>query len=371
MPYDLNFLHNLPKTLEWAYKQEDDVQPSASFSAMLTLLDQRKLPQTLEYVTCTTVVETEEAIANMTVRGAPALGDCGAAAVAIWAANEWEGDDTDTIGFLHQLETVAAHVAQVRPTAVNLSWGANQIVLRVREFVEQGSMSAAKITESLCERVQEICEDDIASCRAIGENGSALFHELAQELGHPLRVETHCNAGSLATAYYGTATSVIYHAYAAGDIEKVWVDETRPVDQGARLTAWEMGAAGVPHTLICDDMAGTLMQHGEVDAVVVGADRICANGDTANKIGTYQLAVLANYHHVPFFIAAPQTTIDRSLATGEEIVIEERDAKEVRCFPHRGEWLEVAPEDVDVFNPGFDVTPRKLIRAIITDTGVE
>lgn len=350
-------------------------------AAHLTLIDQRKLPHDLEYLDCFTAKQVCDAIADLAVRGAPALGVSGAFAVVLWAKNEWpiEWAQKDAAtkkvmlereAFIPALKKVVKKVSNVRPTAVNLSWGAKQML----EFAQAGFAASAtmpQIVEAIEHRAIEIAEEDKQMSIAIGENGARLLAELSKRKGRKLRVETHCNAGSLATVHRGTATAVIYKAFEEGLIEKVWVDETRPVDQGARLTAWEMGRAGVPYTLICDDMAGALMKKGEVDAVIVGADRICANGDVANKIGTYQLAVLAQFHEVPFFVAAPRTTFDYSLASGDQIEIEERDPREVRGILSRGSWVDVAPRNADVFNPAFDVTPHELITKIITEAASE
>ena len=301
---------------------------------------------------------------DLTVRGAPAIGVSGAFAVALWGLNEWDG--AGIIPFTADLEEIAEHVAAVRPTAVNLAWGVEQIVKRAKRTIDEGGSEQDAIREMLA-RAQEMADQDEFTCRVIGLNGAQIFGALSEELGHPLRVETHCNAGSLGTVRYGTALSVIYQAFEQGFIEKVWVDETRPVAQGARLTTWELGQAGVPYTLICDDMAGTIMRQGLVDAVIVGADRICANGDFANKIGTYGLAVLAKAHDVPFYVAAPQSTFDRSLDDGSQIVIEQRSPQEVRCVPSGREWPLVAPRGCDAYNPAFDVTPHELVTGYITE----
>lgn len=382
-------LKRLPRTLEWIPTESDWVPSALAASGLdeaaahLRLVDQRELPHELTYVDCFTATQVCDAIADLTVRGAPALGVAGAFAVVLWAKNEWpviEGrklrnrdDDEEpqdeygrSLKFLGALKKTVKQVASVRPTAVNLSWGAHQILDIASEHV-RAQESVPQISKALEERALEIMREDELMSMRIGKNGARVLSELARKLGRPLRVETHCNAGSLATVYLGTATAVIYTAMEQGNIEKVWVDETRPVDQGARLTAWELGRAGVPYTLICDDMAASLMKQGQVDAVIVGADRICANGDVANKIGTYQLAVLAKYHDVPFYVAAPETTFDSSLATGDEIVIEQRDPKEVRCMPSGRNWLPVAPKDAPVYNPAFDVTPHELITDIISD----
>lgn len=374
---------DLPRTLRWN-KTKDGWLPSAltatgadDAAAHLSLIDQRKLPQCMEYVDCFTSTQVCDAIADLTVRGAPALGVSGAYAMVLWAKNEWplkwaaESAETkarvaEERHFLKAFEARAKRVAATRPTAVNLSWGVEQMVACANERVKDG-VSLSEVVRALEKRAREIEVDDERRSLRIGENGALVLAQLARELGRPLQVQTHCNAGSLATVRLGTATAVIYKAFEQGNIKNVWVDETRPVDQGARLTAWEMGKAGVPYTLVCDDMAGTLMKGGQVDAVIVGADRICANGDAANKIGTYQLAVLAKYHNVPFFVAAPESTFDRSLASGDEIVIEERDPNEVRCMPQGREWLPVAPHGCKVYNPAFDVTPAELITQVITD----
>lgn len=378
----------LPRSLEWKPALEGWV-PSAlttakldDAAARLMVLDQRLLPRNVEYIDCFSSKQVCDLIADLAVRGAPAIGAAGAFAIALWAKNEWPvireakrqanpKSDVDSIMvFANKLEQRGKEIISTRPTAVNLAWAVDQQVQRAKADAHR-DMRVEEIVDGLEENALQIMEDEIASCKAIGENGAAIFAGLAQQLGRPLRVETHCNAGALGTVAWGTATSVIYHAYEAGDIEKVWVDETRPVEQGARLTAWELGKCGVPYTLICDNMAGSLMGQRQVDAVIVGADRVCANGDIANKIGTYPLAVVASYHGVPFFVAAPQSTFDRTLMTGDEIEIEQRDAQEVRCMPYGHQWLQIAPSDCDVHNPAFDVTPNELIKAIITETGIE
>lgn len=349
-------LENLPATMYW------DEEASC-----LQLLDQRKLPHETAYLPCRLSGQVCDAVASLGVRGAPAIGDAGAYAVALWAMNERPMDDGSFDAALAQR---CAEIAAVRPTAVNLSWAVGRCLHSAQKLRDQGA-SPQQTADSLLQLAHEILDADKADCKRIGELALSELKALVDKIGRPLRVETHCNAGSLATGFYGTATSVIYHGFEAGLIEKVWVDETRPVDQGARLTAWELMQAGVPCTLICDNMAGSLMAAGEVDMVVVGADRICANGDFANKIGTYPLAVLASYHNVPFYTAAPESTFDRSLATGDEIVIEQRDPMEVRCAPVTGgNWQLIAPEDVDVYNPAFDVTPHQLVAGIFTENGL-
>lgn len=259
--------------------------------------------------------------------------------------------------FAMALEFAGNLARHARPTAVNLGWGVDRALAVAQEALEEGYGPEA-VAQALYQATQSLIAEDEAVNRAIGANGAAFLRELAERKGGPLTVLTHCNAGSLATAFYGTALGVIYAAAEEGLIERVYADETRPVGQGARLTSWELAQAGVPVTLICDNMAASVMAQGRIDAVVVGADRITANGDAANKIGTLGVAVLAHYFGVPFFVAAPTSTIDQSMATGAEIPIEERAASEVLSQPIAG---------VEVYNPSFDVTPAELITAIITE----
>src|SRR5436190_1614028 len=257
---------------------------------------------------------------------------------------------------LADIETAIKGLAATRPTAVNLFWALD----RMRSTLLAGrAMSVDAIRSRLLAEAQAILDEDVAANRAMGDHGATLVPSGA-------RILTHCNAGALATAGYGTALGVVRSAHAQGKVALVWVDETRPVMQGSRLTAWECVRDGIPHRLVADVVAASLMGRGQVDLVVTGADRIAANGDTANKIGTYALAVLAHHHHVPFYVAAPFSTIDPTLASGAEIPIEERDPAEVR----RVGATVTAPEASPVFNPAFDVTPSELIAAIITERGV-
>lgn len=380
-------VEDLPRTIEWIPARANWV-PSAltptgfdDAAAHLRIVDQRRLPHELVFIDCFTSKQVIDAIADLTVRGAPALGVAGAFALVLWAKNEWptihekkteDRKKLDPYGedvgykFLGALKKRAREVSETRPTAVNLSWGTKEIVTLVQDGLKQGT-DLGLIVDELEARAILIARDEEESSKRIGVAGADVLEGLSISLGRPLRVQTHCNAGSLATVRLGTATAVIYEAHKRGLIESVWVDETRPVEQGARLTMWELQRAGVPCKLVCDNMAGTLMQEEKVDAIIVGADRICANGDVANKIGTYTLAVLAQYHKVPFYVAAPQTSFDKLLASGKKIKIEQRDAQEVRCMPSRREWLPVAPIDCDVYNPAFDVTPAELITKVITD----
>ncbi len=325
------------------------------------IVDQTLLPQELRMVDVGMWEQMVDCIKRLAVRGAPALGIAGAGALSVFATREaellskraQEGGVHGIDAFLTAIDTVAEQVAAARPTAVNLSWGAERARAAAHRAAESGG-DAPRIAEAIAAEAQAIRDEDEASCRAIGAFGAPLLEEGS-------RVLTHCNAGSLATAFFGTALGVVYAAHEQGRIARVYADETRPVGQGARLTAWELGRADVPVTLICDNMAASLMAAGEIDAVVVGADRICANGDTANKIGTYGVAVLAAHHGIPFYVAAPFSTIDASLAEGSLIPIEHRDPSEVTAC---------IPEGADVYNPAFDVTPAPLISGIITDRGV-
>jgi methylthioribose-1-phosphate isomerase len=316
------------------------------------LIDQRKLPFEETYVTCRTVEEVAEAIRNMTVRGAPAIGVTAALGVSL-AARDYEGPAN---GLAAHVEAAIKLLAATRPTAVNLFWALERMrqVLRACE----GSHPRA-IVDGLIQEGMAIHADDIERCRAIGKCGAAL-------LADGDTVLTHCNAGALATAGYGTALGVIRAAIETGKRISVIADETRPLLQGARLTAWELKRDGIPVTLISDNMAGFLMARGKIHKIVVGADRIAANGDTANKIGTYTVAVLAQRHGIPFYVAAPLSTIDPATPNGAHIPIEERDADEVRgAHGHP-----IADRAIPVHNPAFDVTPAELIAGIITERGV-
>ncbi len=321
-----------PKTISW---QDNS----------LLLLDQRKLPLQVEYKRCENVEDVAEAIRSLLVRGAPAIGAAAAYGMVLAALNSNE----ETIR--EDLSRAGEKLAGTRPTAVNLFWAIEKMMTAAAEV--QGY---AAIYQRLLEEAHSILEQDVISNRAMGKLGAQLLPPKA-------RVLTICNAGALATADWGTALGVIR---SAGRDVKVYACETRPVLQGARLTAWELLEDGFDVTLICDSMAGTVMAQGMVDAVIAGADRIAANGDTANKIGTYSLAVLAKAHKIPFYIAAPTSTIDEKIASGEEIIIEERAADEVT---HIG-GQRIAPSGVKVYNPAFDVTPANLISAIITEQGV-
>ena len=317
----------IPPTIEW---RRDTVR----------LLDQRALPARLRFVVCSDVDALIEGIATLAVRGAPALGAAGAFGVALAAR---------TSKTKRQVRAAAARIARARPTAVNLAWGVAQGL----EAYERGGADAA------LERAQAIAIDDVRRNRLIGAHGMALVPEGGAVL-------THCNTGALACVGYGTALGVVRTAFDAGRRPRLWVDETRPLLQGARLTMWECARLGIDATLIADGAAAALMGRGLVDMVIVGADRIAANGDVANKIGTYGLAVSARQHQIPFYVAAPVSTIDRATATGADIEIEARDPGEVT---HVGLHA-IAPAGVNAFNPAFDVTPARLVTAIVTESGV-
>jgi methylthioribose-1-phosphate isomerase len=317
------------------------------------LLDQTRLPGEEVERACRSWPEVAAAIRTLVVRGAPAIGVAAAFGVALAAR---ASTAPDVGGLVADVEEAIKGLGATRPTAVNLFWALERMR---RTALEPGTRALGDIRDRLLAEAQAILDEDVAANRALGAHGAALVPPRA-------RILTHCNAAALATAGYGTAGGVIRAAHERGRVALVWVDETRPVMQGSRLTAWEMVKEGIPHRLIADVAAAFVMKRGEVDLVVTGADRISANGDTANKIGTYGLAVLARYHGIPFYVAAPVSTIDPSIPNGAAIVIEERDAAEVRGVAGR----QTAPSESPVFNPAFDVTPADLITAIITERGV-
>lgn len=317
------------------------------------LIDQTRLPGELVEIDCPDVPAVWEAIKSLRVRGAPAIGIAAAYGAVLGAR---EGLAQGGAGVQAALHRAAESLRTSRPTAVNLFWALDRME-RVAE--EQGSLDGPALLERSLNEAHAIADEDRAMCRAIGGFGA----ELVPEGGGIL---THCNAGGLATADYGTALAVVFAAHERGKPVHVFADETRPLLQGARLTAWELTRRGIPTTLICDNMAAQVMKEGRVQMVVVGADRIAANGDTANKIGTYGVALLARAHGIPFYVAAPSSTFDLSLPDGGSIPIEQRDPKEVT----HGFGRATAPEGVGVYNPAFDVTPAELIAGIITERGV-
>ncbi len=319
----------------------------------VVLIDQNALPLVERHVLCKSYKEVISAIKNLTVRGAPAIGVAAAMGVALGALRL---PPLPPEKFRKQLLAICEEIAKSRPTARNLFWALE----RMKKVINHSRQTSQR--DSVKELIKEaihICSEDIEINRQIGKNGGFLFTNGDNIL-------THCNAGALATAGYGTALGVIRAAGEKGKKLHVYVDETRPVLQGARLTTWELKKEKIPFTLITDNMAGFLMSQGKIDKIIVGADRIAANGDTANKIGTYSLAVLAQVHHIPFYIAAPVSTIDTSLKTGISIPIEERKSDEVTHFKK----VRSAPTGTKVYNPAFDITPAKFITAIITEKGI-
>ena len=316
----------------------------------LVLIDQTRLPLELVELECCDLETVWEAIKQLRVRGAPAIGIAAAYGVVL-------GMQTAGADFRATLKQVAAHLAKSRPTAVNLFWALDRMQAKGNALPD--SLSATERLAALLAEARAIHEEDRAICHAIGRYGADLLKDKSGVL-------THCNAGGLATAEYGTALSVLFTCQDQGKKLHVFVDETRPLLQGSRLTAWELAQRGIEATLICDNMAGQVMREGRVQAVIVGADRITACGDTANKIGTYSVAVLAHAHGIPFYVAAPSTTFDLSLETGDQIPIEERSREEIT----HGFGRQTAPDAIGVYNPAFDVTPARLIKAIITERGV-
>lgn len=318
------------------------------------LVDQTRLPAEYAVVEVRWLADMAQAIRTMIVRGAPAIGVAAAYGMYLGAR---EIETTDREEFLSALEQVAHTLEVTRPTAVNLFWAIARMLNAARQTV--GSVDTLK--QVLLETAQAIQAEDLQTCQAIGAAGLQVLPKTPTQL----RLLTHCNAGALATAGYGTALGVVRSAWQAGRLARVYADETRPRLQGARLTAWECVHEGIPVTVITDNMAAHCMQKGLIDAVVVGADRIAANGDTANKIGTYAVAIAAKAHNIPFFVAAPMSTIDFALPDGSQIPIEERDSEEVFQIGD----TRICPPGVEFYNPAFDVTPAPLITAIITEHG--
>ena len=317
------------------------------------LVDQTRLPADFTYVKCTSVQDMWEAIRALKVRGAPAIGIAGAMGLVLALQ---QSDAGDTAALLDDLKEAKEYLEKSRPTAVNLFWALHRMQ---KVAARNRNLDVPELRSRLLDEARQIAEEDRQTCRAIGKNGAELLNDGDSVL-------THCNAGGLATADYGTALGVLFAAHEAGKDISVYADETRPLLQGARLTTWELQEAGIPVTLICDSMAGLVIREGRVNCVLVGADRIAANGDTANKIGTYTLSVLAGNHDIPFYVAAPVSTFDMSLEDGSDIPIEEREPEEVvRWGDHQ-----TAPDGIQVYNPAFDVTPADSITAIITEKGI-
>ena len=338
----------------------------------LRLLDQTRLPQIEAFLDLHSAAEVADAIARLCVRGAPAIGICAAYGLAIeahrLAARPGGGSAlgagaAQSVGgdaLLTSLGEAGARLVASRPTAVNLAWAVGRMLRKAQGEYESGT-DAAALAAALDSEASAIHAEDIAACRSIGAHGATFFRGPSR-----VRMLTHCNTGDLATGGYGTALGVIRSLWHEGRLDRVFVDETRPVLQGARLTAWELQRDQIPYTLIADNMAGHFMQRGAIDAVIVGADRIARNGDTANKIGTYALSVLAKAHGLPFLVAAPRSTFDPALETGDGIVIEERAPHEMTSFA----GARSAPPEATVANPAFDVTPAANITGIVTESGL-
>jgi methylthioribose-1-phosphate isomerase len=319
----------------------------------LRLIDQTLLPLELKYICIDSLEDVYDCIKRLVVRGAPAIGCAAALGLAAIIRKCPFVDDEE---FMHELEHAVDYLASSRPTAVNLEWALTRCV---NELKGANLKNVNDLKNHLLKSALAILEEDILLCRKIGENGLPL---IKKDMG----ILTHCNAGALATGDFGTALAPIYRAFENKLNPTVYSDETRPLLQGSRLTAWELMKAGVNVVSICDNMAAQVMKEGKIDIVIVGADRIAANGDAANKIGTYALAILADYHKIPFFVAAPYSTIDNSLVEGSFIPIEQRGGNEIRS----GFGKLTAPEKVSVYNPAFDVTPNDLITGIITEKGI-
>ncbi len=330
-------------TLEWT-------------DAGVRFLDQTKLPVEETYVLARDHRDVAEVIRTMVVRGAPVLGVSAGMGVALGVLRS----PARTPAELHaELNTICDTLAATRPTAVNLFWGIQRVRTLVETMLQQPGVSLDAVRQAAVTEARRMYDEDIAACRAMGQFGAGLMPRNGGVL-------THCNAGALATCGYGSALGVIRAALESGSTLHVYADETRPFLQGARLTAWELLHDGIPTTVLCDNMAASQMRAGKIQAVIVGADRIAANGDVANKIGTYGVAVLAKEHGIPFYVAAPWATIDMATPTGEQIPIEERAASEVTHFNGR----QITPEAAKICNPAFDVTPAKYVTAIITERGV-
>jgi methylthioribose-1-phosphate isomerase len=336
------------KALEWI----------GNADGFLEIVDQRRLPAEFIKLQCRDIETLFEAIKTLAVRGAPAIG-VSAAYGMVLALNKTTMSDRLEEG-LKILNSSAKYLASSRPTAVNLSWALERVLQKAKQFVtENPHTTLQSLREAVLAEANAVYQEDVDMCRRIGENGEKFIDNGAGIL-------THCNAGALATAGQGTALSVIFEAQKKGKKFRIYVDETRPLLQGARLTAWELKQAGLDVTVICDNMAGWMMKQGKINAVITGADRIAVNGDTANKIGTYSLSILAKEHKIPFYIAAPSSTFDLSIKSGAEIPIEQRAAEEITKFAN----VQVAPQGIKVSNPAFDVTEARDITAIITERGV-
>ena len=335
--------------------EDAEVLPVYWENGRLYFLNQTLLPVDVVREEQTTIKQVWDSIKRLKVRGAPAIGIAGAYGLYIGARSYVELPIEE---FMGKLREMVVYLNSSRPTAVNLSWGLKRMTSVAESSVLSGS-NTVQVIKKLKEEAEAIHQQDRELCRAIGEVGRPLIED-------GMGIQTHCNAGGLATSALGTVTAPMYLAHQQGVLFKVYADETRPLLQGARLTSWELLRAGIDVTLICDNMAASLMASGRVDLVIVGTDRVAANGDVANKIGTYGLAILAKHFGIPFYVACPSSTVDLNTATGDAIPIEERSSEEVTSF--RG--LQIGPKDVNVWNPAFDVTPAEYVTGIITEKGI-
>ncbi len=326
------------------------------------LIDQTLLPTELNIIEICTEEQMWDAIKRLVVRGAPAIGLAGAFGVYLGAARKLESGNLMADNFVAEVHKTGSYLDTSRPTAVNLHWAVSRMDRVAERLIQSGERDAHVLVQGLLRECETMLAEDIAACRAIGEYGADILEQIPDF--HTML--THCNAGALATSMYGTALAPAYIMQERGHDIAVYSDETRPLLQGARLTAWELSQSGIPVTSICDNMAGVVMAQGKVQAVIVGADRIASNGDTANKIGTYTVAVLAKEHGIPFYVAAPLSTVDFFINDGTQIPIEERKEEEIRQFNGR----QTVPDGAKIFNPAFDVTPHRYITAIITEKGV-
>ena len=357
----------MPKIQPIIWKTPEATASSRPFDAFingcLDLLDQTLLPTEFRRIDCRTIETVWEGIKMLRVRGAPAIGVSAAYGVCVGLQTVFHNPDgsrktPSEDEFYARLVEVADYLATSRPTAVNLFWALDR--MRAKGESLRGTLPVEELAVALLNEAREIHAEDNVLCRKMGRYGASIVRDGGCYL-------THCNAGGIATGEYGTALAVFYWANEEqGKKIRVYADETRPLLQGSRLTAWELKENGIPVTLLCDSMAATVMRQGKIDAVFVGADRIAANGDTANKIGTYSVALVAKAHNVPFYVVAPRSTFDLSLKTGAGIPIEERDPSEIVC----GFGRQTAPDGIDVYNPAFDVTPAELIAGIVTENGV-
>ena len=335
-------------------KNVETIRWHGAIDGNLELIDQTLLPTEFVTLICRDVETVWEAIKMLRVRGAPAIGIAAAYGVVIGMQTQAAGDEAS---FFKRFDEVTQYLAESRPTAVNLFWALDRLKEKAASL--RGNHSPKEILEAILAEARAIHEEDRRICREIGRHGAELLEDGQGVL-------THCNAGGLATADYGTALAVFFAAAEAGKKIHVYADETRPLLQGARLTTWELQQHGIPVTLICDSMAAQVMREGRIQAVVTGADRIAANGDAANKIGTYSVALVAAVHKVPFYVAAPESTFDLALPSGDGIPIEQRDPREIT----HGFGRQTAPDGIDVYNPAFDVTPAELIAGLICEKGV-